>query len=145
MRIVYLNPSGRLGGAETSLRELLASVRAAEPAWDLWLVLGEDGPLAGIARDLGVNVVVMPFPPALARLGDAGRRAALLGLLGASASTVAYTRRLARWLAKIEPDIIHTNGLKMHLLGAWAHPSRSLLIWHIHDYVSLRPLMRRLL
>jgi glycosyltransferase involved in cell wall biosynthesis len=145
LRIVYLNPSGRLGGAETSLRELLASVRAAEPAWDLWLLLGEDGPLASIARDLGVKVVVKPFPPALARLGDAGRRSALAGLIGAAASTALYTRRLSGWLREIQPDIIHTNGLKMHLLGAWARPRSSPLIWHIHDYVSLRPMMRRLL
>ncbi|MGP0073325.1 MAG: glycosyltransferase family 4 protein [Bryobacteraceae bacterium] len=145
MRIVYLNPSGRLGGAETSLRELLASVRAAEPAWDLWLVLGEDGPLAGIARDLGVKVSVRPFPPALAQLGDAGRRSAAAGLLRAAAATAKYSRGLARWLSEIEPDIIHSNGLKMHLLGAWARPRRSRLIWHIHDFVSLRPLMRRLL
>ena len=145
MRIVYLNPSGRLGGAETSLREFLASVRAAEPSWDLWLLLGEDGPLAGIARDLGVKVAVMPFPPALARLGDAGRRSTLAGLLGASAATAAYARRLGRWLGKIEPDIIHTNGLKMHLLGAWTRPRGASLIWHIHDYLSARPLMRRLL
>src|SRR5580698_3759536 len=33
----------------------------------------------------------------------------------------------------------------MHLLGAWARPRRSPLIWHIHDYVSLRRMMRRLL
>jgi glycosyltransferase involved in cell wall biosynthesis len=145
VRIVYLNPSGKLGGAETSLRQLLASVRTAEPAWELWLVLGEDGPLAGIARDLGVKVSVQPFPPALARLGDAGRAAALLGLLKATPTTVRYARALARWLRQIEPDLIHTNGLKMHLLGAWTRPRCSPLIWHIHDYVSLRPLMRRLL
>jgi glycosyltransferase involved in cell wall biosynthesis len=145
VRIVYLNPSGKLGGAETSLRELLASVRAAEPAWELWLVLGEDGPLAGIARDLGVRVCVLPFPPALARLGDSGRAAAVAGLLKAGVATGRYARGLARWLSKAEPDIIHTNGFKMHLLGAWTRPRRSRLIWHIHDYVSTRPLMRRLL
>jgi len=145
VRIVYLNPSGRLGGAETSLRELLAGVRAAEPGWELWLVLGEDGPLAGIARDLGVRVLVKPFPPSLARLGDTGRWAALVGLLKASVATGRYARGLARWLAKIEPDIIHTNGFKMHLLGAWTSPRRTPLIWHIHDYVSPRRLMRRLL
>jgi glycosyltransferase involved in cell wall biosynthesis len=33
----------------------------------------------------------------------------------------------------------------MHLLGAWVRPRRSPLIWHIHDYVSPRPLMRHLL
>ena len=145
MRIVYLNPSGRLGGAETSLRELLASIRAAEPGWELWLVLGEDGPLAGIARDLGVNVFVKPFPRALGRLGDRGRWAAALGLLKAAPATAKYARGLGRWLRRIEPDIIHSNGFKMHLLGAWARPRRSPLIWHIHDYVSPRPLMRRLL
>jgi glycosyltransferase involved in cell wall biosynthesis len=145
MRIVYLNPSGRLGGAETSLRELLASVRAAEPAWELWLILGEDGPLANIARELGVQVLVMPFPPALARLGDSGRWAAVLGSLRASVAAGKYARRLARCLRGIQPDIIHTNGFKMHLLGAWIRPRRSLLIWHIHDYVSSRRLMRRLL
>lgn len=145
MRIVYLNPSGKLGGAETSLRELLASVRAAEPAWELWLVLGEDGPLSGIARSLGVKVEVKPFPPALARLGDSGRFAALASLAKAVLATRWYARRLARWLGEIEPDIIHTNGFKMHLLGSWTRPRGSHLIWHIHDYVSARPLMRRLL
>src|SRR5579863_9516822 len=145
MRIVYLNPSGRLGGAETSLRELLASVRAAEPSWELWLVLGEDGPLAAIARELGVQVQVTPFPGALARLGDNGRLSALTGLLGASAATRRYTRELSRWLRRIEPHVIHTNGFKMHLLGAWARPRGASLIWHIHDYVSSRRLMRRLL
>ncbi len=145
MKVVYLNPSGRLGGAETSLRELLASVRAAEPAWELWLALGEDGPLAGIARDLGVRVLVIPFPAALARLGDSGGGPAWLGLLRSAGATGLYTRGLARWLKSVEPDIIHTNGLKMHLLGAWARPRRSALIWHIHDYVGQRRLMRRLL
>lgn len=145
MRIVYLNPSGTLGGAETSLRELLANVRAAEPSWELWLVLGADGPLARIAQDLGVKVVVKPFPPALARLGDAGRFAAIAALLKAVVPTAAYIRGLAQWLRKTEPDLIHTNGFKMHLLGVWARPRAARLIWHIHDYVSLRGLMRHLL
>jgi glycosyltransferase involved in cell wall biosynthesis len=145
VRIVYLNPGGRLGGAETSLRELLASVRTTEPDWELWLVLGEDGPLAAIARDLGVRVLVQTFPPALARVGDSGRRKALVGLLGAALATRRYARGLADWLAKIEPDIIHTNGFKMHLLGAWTRPRQTPLVWHIHDYVSPRRLMRRLL
>ena len=59
MRIVYLNPCGSLGGAETSLRELLASVRTAEPDWDLWLVLGEDGPLAEAARRSGIEATAI--------------------------------------------------------------------------------------
>ena len=134
-----------MGGAETSLRELLASVRAAEPAWELWLVLPEDGPLAAIARDLGVRVHILPFPAALARLGDSGRGSPALKMLQSAGATGLYARRLARWLAAVQPDIIHTNGLKMHLLGAWSRPRRSALVWHIHDYVGQRSVMRRLL
>ncbi|MGB6946352.1 MAG: glycosyltransferase family 4 protein [Bryobacteraceae bacterium] len=145
MRIVYLNPGGQLGGAETSLRELLASVRNAEPDWELWLVLGEDGPLAEVARKLGVRVWVQAFPRELARLGDTGGWRAWVGLLKAAPAAAGYARGLARWLAQIEPDIIHSNGFKMHLLGAWTRPRRTLLFWHIHDYVSPRRLMRRLL
>lgn len=145
VRIVYLNPSGKLGGAETSLREVLGSVRLAKPGWQLWLVLGEDGPLAQIARDLGVEVAVMPFPPALSRLGDRGRLASIAPLLRAAAATGAYRRSLGAFLGRIKPDIIHTNGFKMHLLGAWTRPRETPLIWHIHDYVQSRRVMSRLL
>jgi glycosyltransferase involved in cell wall biosynthesis len=145
VQIVYLNPCGKLGGAETSLREVLASVRAAEPDWKLWLVLGEDGPLAPIARDLGVNVIVQPFPAELGRLGDAGRGVALWPLCKAAGATAKYARGLSALLRQIRPDILHTNGFKMHLLGAWTRPAQTLLVWHIHDYVSTRPLMSRFL
>ncbi|HUA21917.1 MAG TPA: glycosyltransferase family 4 protein [Bryobacteraceae bacterium] len=144
MRIVYLNPCGRLGGAETSLREVLASVRAAAPEWDLWLVLGEEGPLADIARKQGLQVIVEPFPPELARLGDANSTT-VFHLLRAAVATASYARSLARLLKRIQPDLIHSNGFKMHLLGAWARPRRTRLVWHIHDYVGSRRMMRRLL
>lgn len=146
MRIVYLNPSGQMGGAETSLRELLASTRAAAPDWELWLVLAEDGPMAGLARDLGVRVVLAPFPRTLARLGDTGGRVArILALLQALPATGLYAIRLAKILRSIQASIIHSNGLKMHLLAAWARPRRTPLVWHIHDYVRSRPMMSRLL
>jgi glycosyltransferase involved in cell wall biosynthesis len=146
MRILYLNPSGQMGGAETSLRELLASVRTAEPNWELWLVLGEDGPLAGVARQLGVKVIVAPFPPALARLSDmrSGRFSTMLSLLKATGATALYLRRLGAILSAIQPDIIHTNGFKM-LLGVWTRRRETPVIWHIHDYVGARPLMSHLL
>jgi len=147
MRIVYLNPCGQMGGAETSLRELLISVRTAKPDWQLWLILGEDGPLARIASDLGVRVEVLPFPSSLARLGDAGTGAAagVASLLMAGAASARYGRRLARVLRRIEPDIIHTNGFKMHVLGCWSRPRTTSLVWHIHDYVGARRVMSQLL
>jgi glycosyltransferase involved in cell wall biosynthesis len=147
MRVVYLNPCGQMGGAEMSLMDLLASMRAAEPGWQYWLVLGEDGPLAEHAKAAGVQVIVAPFPRALARLGDSGNGP--LGTLGsclkAAAGTVRYAFHLRSMLAELQPDIVHTNGFKMHNLGAWAHPKNAPVIWHVRDYVSTRPLMKWLL
>lgn len=144
-----------MGGAEVSLCDILASLRAARPEWHLHLVAAEHGTLIERAAALGVMTTVLPFAASLARLGDAGaggnagrhiNRVALLGnLLAASGTVAAYVKRLRRLLLKLAPDIIHTNGFKMHILGAWARPRHIPLIWHIHDYVGTRPVMARLL
>jgi glycosyltransferase involved in cell wall biosynthesis len=156
MKVVYLNPSGQLGGAESALLDLMASVRAAEPAWQLHLVMGADGPLATRAHELGVDVSVLPFPPDLASLGDAGsggpagaqtRRTALISkLLLATPSVIRYVGELRQALRGIQADLVHTNGFKMHVLGVRALPHHNVpVIWHVRDYVGLRPLMARLL
>jgi glycosyltransferase involved in cell wall biosynthesis len=147
MRVVYLNPCGQMGGAEMSLLDLLASMRAAEPTWQFWLVLGEDGPFVDHAKAAGVQVIVAPFPAGLARLGDSGSGplGALRSCFLAAAGTIRYALSLRRTLRELQPDIIHTNGFKMHVLGAWAHPKSAPVIWHVRDYVSARPVMKRLL
>lgn len=155
MRIVYLSPCGQLGGAENSLLDILASVREAEPNWSLHLILADDGPLVSESLALAVPATVVPFPSALARIGDAGaggpagRQRSRWSLLREIFLTVpaafAYVRKLRRALRELSPDVIHSNGFKMHLLAVWARPRRIPIIWHIHDYVSARPLMARLL
>src|ERR1700733_16305394 len=146
MRVVYLNPCGQMGGAEMSLMDLLVGLRVAEPAWQLYLVLGEDGPLVDQAESAGVQVIVAPFPGALARMGDSGRGPieALWSGLKPAAGTLRYARNLRRTLANLAPDIMHTNGFKMHVLGCWARPQNVPVIWHVRDYVSTRPPMKGL-
>jgi glycosyltransferase involved in cell wall biosynthesis len=155
MKVVYLNPSGQLGGAEKVLLDILASLKAAEPAFRPHLVVSADGPLIAKAKALGVTTTLLPFPSALARLGDggaggpAGRQIAMTALLGRAAkaggAAALYLNRLRHELKRLSPDILHTNGFKMHLLGMWAKPRRTPIIWHIHDYISARPLMARAL
>jgi glycosyltransferase involved in cell wall biosynthesis len=155
MKVLYLNPSGQLGGAEVCLVNMMASLRAAEPEWQLHLIVSGDGPLVLKAAELGIDAIVLPFPAPLARLGDAGaggpagdevKRSTLLRrLLMAVPSALSYKRQLRRAIRQLSPDVIHTNGFKMHVLGALAKPNRTPLIWHIHDYVQSRPVMARLL
>ncbi len=155
MRVVYLNPIGGMGGAEVALLNLLASLREAQPHWKLHLVVSGDGPLAAKATSLGVTTHVLLFPASITRLGDAsaggpagdsvGRLALLRQLLLASFGIAVYVSRLRKLLRQLNPDIIHTNGFKMHILGAMAKPRDVPLIWHVHDYVHSRPVMARLM
>lgn len=155
MRVAFLNPSGQMGGAEKILLDLLLGLRAKESSYEIQLVASAEGPLVVRAGELGVSTTVLPFPPALARLGDAGAggpagrqvdRYTLIGrALSASGATALYLRRLGALLRKLHPDIIHTNGMKMHLLGLQARPRKTPVVWHLHDYVSARPIMARLM
>lgn len=151
MRILFLNPAGLIGGAERALLDLIASLRTAHPGWSLALIAAADGDLVGEARALGAEVSVVAFPRSLAVVGDSGvdGTALTLGLAGrlsAAAPAVAlYRLRLRSAIATAAPDVVHTNGFKMHVLGAWVAPRQVPVLWHIHDFVSSRPLMSRLL
>lgn len=63
----------------------------------------------------------------------------------AAGSVGPYSRRLARLLADLAPDVIHTNGFKLHVLAARVAPPSAALVWHIHEYVARRPISRALL
>jgi len=155
MKILYLNTSGVFGGAERSLLDIIASVSAARPDWKLSLVAGSDGPLIERALAMGIGTTVAPMPESLAQIGDAGvngpagtqvgRFSLAASLARAASPTVLYARSLRRKIDASSPTVIHTNGFKMHLLGAWAAGAKTPVIWHVHDYVSARPVMARLM
>src|SRR3954468_9967953 len=147
MRIAFLNPSGQLGGAELCLLDMIAVLRQTRPDWDIHLIIAAAGPLADRASALGAVVEIVPFPPELASLGDsngAGKLSLFIKILRATSSIRGYRDQLRAALNRIQPHFIHSNGFKMHLLGAMARPTPSALVWHIHDYVSSRPVMARL-
>jgi glycosyltransferase involved in cell wall biosynthesis len=152
VRIVFLNPSGQLGGAETALLELMAALREARPTWNLSVIASAAGPLVERTAQLGIPSVSCTFPASLARLGEWGRRDSTVGRLQLGAAvtrallpTLGYALSLRRQLKAIDPDIVHTNGLKMHLLGAECRPRRAKVVWHMHDYPDVRPLTASLL
>src|SRR5437016_3456853 len=148
MRILYLNPNGMVGGAEASLLHLLAALRTAEPKWTLSLLAGSDGPLLSRAKALGVSTGVVNLPRAIRRVGDAGavpRPAFLANLLSSGLGVPAYTRRLRQAVREFQPNVVHSNGFKMHLLSAYARERGVPMIWHIHDYVRSRPVAAPLL
>ena len=155
MKLLYLNPLGQLGGAEHALLDIMSMIRSAQPSWDIRLLLGQDGPLVKQAQAFADQVLVLPLPSKLARLGDAGigerglqsfdGLRLIRRVVADGAASASYFRRLRATVAGLSPDVIHAHGFKMHLLGAWARPANAALVWHLHDYISTRPLTSRLL
>src|SRR5262249_14480208 len=72
LRLLYLNPTGVVGGAEMCLLDVLAALRESRPGWSARVLLGDDGPLRPAVEALGVPCDVLPLPARVAALGDAG-------------------------------------------------------------------------
>jgi glycosyltransferase involved in cell wall biosynthesis len=153
LRVVYLCPVGFLGGAEWSLLDLMASVRAASPSADLHLVLGADGPIRAQARNLGITVHDAYIPEALGSLGEAlpaQRRAfrfvqTIRRSLIHGPMLIRYTASFHRLLEQLRPDIIHSNGMKSHMLTCMTRDVGAPVIWHLRDYLSSRAVTKRVL
>jgi glycosyltransferase involved in cell wall biosynthesis len=154
VRILYLNPTASLGGAERILLAVMAAARDAYPSAALHLLLPGPGPLAQEAAELGVTTQVLPLPSELAALGDSGlrdpqkscsRSGFVRNALWAVPAARRYARALAREVNGRTPDLIHSNGIKTHLLAWLAELSGAPIVWHVHDFYSTRPLVGYLL
>ena len=152
MEIVHLVSSGQLGGTEASVIEMVTGVLEMEPSWRVGIVTPERGPFEHRLTQRGCAVQVLEFPRRFASIGETGRtrgtRTRLgLSLLAAFPGVVAYRSALGRVLGGDghAPDVVHAHGFKMQVLGAVSLPARARLIWHLHDYLSGRPVSARLL
>jgi glycosyltransferase involved in cell wall biosynthesis len=65
-------------------------------------------------------------------------------LARATPAAAGHLRALQRALRDFRPDLVHSNGLKTHLLAALCAPNAP-VVWHLHDFLGERPLVRRAL
>lgn len=149
LRVLFVSPSGALGGSERSLLDLLWALGETAPHLERALLLLSDGELAGRARALGASVDVLPLPGAMGALGESRREGGVAGrnvtaLAGSSLAAVAYAREFRGHVRRLRPHLIHTNGVKAHVLATLAAPDIRRVV-HVRDFVSERPLTRRLL
>jgi glycosyltransferase involved in cell wall biosynthesis len=149
VKVLFLNPIAALGGAEKCLLDEVASLRRAAPQLQMEVLALEDGPLLSEARALGASTDVFPIPDVLATLGESQTASdahrSWLRTIRASGALGPWLPRLASHLRRKRPDVLHSNGLKTHLLAALARPRRVPLLWHLHDFISERRLTVRLL
>jgi len=148
VKVLFVSPAADLGGAERCLLDCVAALHEHGGVRAEVLALA-DGPLLAKARALGARTQIIQAPRNLALLGESGSSAdsggALLGLVAAVPGLVRFVIALRGAIASARPDVIHTNGMKAHLLAGLLAPSRARLVIHLHDFVSARRASKRLL
>ncbi|WGV29223.1 glycosyltransferase family 4 protein [Halotia branconii] len=152
MKIVFVNPVGVIGGAERVLLNMLTTLNAQSNI-QLHLIVGTDGALIEEAKKLGVEVTLLKLPEEFNQLGDSafkGRKAIaisilLLQLVKILPSIQKYLREFQQSLRELNPDLIHSNGIKTHLLTSLVRVKGIPVVWHIHDFYSSRPLIAQAL
>jgi glycosyltransferase involved in cell wall biosynthesis len=149
--VLFLNPAAALGGAERSLLDVIASLRRAAPDLPIALITGTEGPLTTEAERLGAVVRVLPLPSRLARTGDSALRGVLAvarrapALAAASLELASYGLALRREIVAIRPRVLHSNGIKSHVLAA-LFPVRGVpVVWHVRDFIGQRAVTAHLL
>jgi glycosyltransferase involved in cell wall biosynthesis len=148
MRVLFVSPAAELGGAERCLLDCLAALRE-NGGVETHLVALADGPLVMQARDLGAKVQVIEAPSALSELGESGvgseSSGVLMALISATPDVMRFLARLRDAIASPKPDVVHTNGMKAHLLAGLVAPVRARLVIHLHDFIGARRASRWLL
>jgi glycosyltransferase involved in cell wall biosynthesis len=157
MRILFLSPVGVIGGAERVLLTAVAGLRRVDPTSIIRVIAPADGPLLAAASAVGAEVEIVPMPSTITRLGDSqlrstgklrGRAGLLIHTIRAIPKTFEFVAQMRTAIARFEPDLVHSNGIKTHLLSRFVTPKKIPIVWHLHDFYGLRPmasfLLRRL-
>ena len=126
IKVLFVSPVADFkGGAEVVLRVMLAN-----PHIDAVLAVPEDGPMAAAAREMGVPVCFY-HPGAMLNV----RRPPRVGpILAAITDAVRCALRLRRFVRQHGCTIIHSNGLRPHVLNAILGTlTRVKTLIHLHD------------
>jgi glycosyltransferase involved in cell wall biosynthesis len=144
-RVLYINPFSGYGGAEQSLAGLLLSLNKTTD-FELHLLLPNEGVLSEKLEGSGISVHYIKPPRAFVKLSQAFGFYSFLSLFSLLFSFPLYLYRLRVFIKKLDPAIIHTNGIKSHLLSGLLPVSLKgkALFWHCRR-VIFSPLLRGIL
>jgi glycosyltransferase involved in cell wall biosynthesis len=125
-RVLAIDQSGVLGGAELSLLEVVKGLRAP-----IDVLLFDDGPFRDALDAIGANVEVLAAD-GLRNVRRDGGAAPRLAVLSGIATLVRGTRRAAR-----DADVLYANTQRAMVIGVIAGKlARKPVVWHLRDIVS---------
>lgn len=132
LRLVVLQVSALLGGSDRSLLGLLKE--AHRKRFEATVVLPKMGPLCSHLTTMEVPWVVVDQPVALLRQSRLFRLASVPSLIALPFVASPYLIRLSAAIRRLSPDVMYTNGIKAHVLGALLRRVLGLgIVWHVRD------------
>lgn len=143
-RILYLDHTGELGGAERVLLDVLP--RLDRDRIEPILAASPHGELLDRARALGVEVLPLRLDETARTLSREAWGLDPLGFVWRARGYLNEAMRLAALMRERRVDALHANTLKAHVLGSLAaRLAGRPLVWHMHDLPSTRGDTRNLL
>jgi glycosyltransferase involved in cell wall biosynthesis len=135
IKILYLNPTSEVGGAERSLLDLLR--RLDRKAYDPIVCFPSKGKLAWELGRMGIETKMISYPAAISTLSRENRNRCLQQLLLAPWYLLPTIVKMATFVRRKGIDLIVTNGIKCHIIGSMISSiTRSKLIWHVRDLME---------
>jgi glycosyltransferase involved in cell wall biosynthesis len=142
-RVAILNSIAEIGGGEISLLELL---RRSKEKFEFHLILPEEGPLRKKAQEVGAKVWKIPWHEKIIQLGEVNKRINFIKILQTAILIQPLAKEVSRLLCVIKAEILITNGIKSHILGAISHKGYPIpLIWYLRDGLEDRKISSRAL
>lgn len=131
-RILYVNHTGLVSGAEKVLIEILRGLN--RDRFELFVVCPAKGGLTEAVESLAVASQSIPAPNA--RFSLRPDRA-----LSASAALIKTAKILRSKIRAIQPDVIHANSIRAGIMATLAaRGTRIPVVWHVHDTLPKHPL-----
>jgi glycosyltransferase involved in cell wall biosynthesis len=131
-RILYINHTGNVSGAERVLVSMLRSLDRAE--YEPFVSCPAEGDLQRLVEQESIQCLTIPSIHARFTL----RPGRLLRYAWSLCRALAAIRKTIR---EIEPDIVHANTLRAGIAATLASTGASqTVIWHVHDILPRHPI-----
>jgi glycosyltransferase involved in cell wall biosynthesis len=125
-RILFVDHTGQIGGAELILLDVVAGQKHAS------VFLFEEGPLSKTLSERPLRLIISKWGTGLSQFRRDSSWLTAIPLVGRLAAIVLEIARAAR-----AHDVIYANSQKAFVLAAIASVLvRRPLIWHLHDIIS---------
>lgn len=134
--VCFYSIATHLGGAERSLLDLVTRLETRSGGkYRPWLLFPKnEGPLLELLAQRNISFSVLRMPTIFFATSRERPYQAVLRLIISVPAMFLYCLRLAKTLTSSKPAIIHTTGIKCHLLAMATNAFHHVpVLWHLRD------------